>query len=192
MPFLLFGAAAVPAVAATATAPAVAATAATGGLFGTAGAFSLGTAISSVAGIVGTGMALGAGQASDQAAQDAAKQNAANLRAQAAQEELVAKEEQKGIKEDKKRRSSRLRVLAANAGIDMAGTPLLQAEEIAGVFEEERLLAGQAGRQRGFGLETRARQEIQRGKNIRRAGRFRTGTTLLTGVGQLASRFDAA
>ena len=115
-----------------------------------------------------------------------ADQNAARLRVQAEQEGQVTAEEQKRIKAEGERRKSRLRVLAANAGVDLVGTPLLQLEEVAGEFEEERVFAGQAGRQRQFGLVSRAEQERARGKNVRLAGRFRTGTSILTGVGRIA------
>ncbi len=165
-------------------------TPATTGIIGTGGQFSLGVAAKSVATIAiiaGTGLAISGQKEGDEAAAVIAAQNAERLRVQSVQEGQVVKEEQKRIGEEKKRRVSRLRVLAANAGIDTIGTPLLLEEEIAGVFEEERLFARQAGRQRRFGLEFTAGQQTQRASNIRRASRFRTGTSLLTGVTQLAN-----
>lgn len=188
MPFLIplaVGTAATAATAATATTAATAATAATAGLFGTGGAFVASQALVSGAIIGGTALAVGAERSESKTARAIAERNAANLRVQAAQEKLVAKEEIKRLGEEKKRRVSRLRVLAARAGVDLVGTPLLLEEEIAGVFEEERRFAGQAGRQRQFGLGFQAVQERARAKGIRRTSRFRTGTTLLTGLSLL-------
>lgn len=111
-----------------------------------------------------------------------AERNAAALRVEAEQEGQVSAEEQKRLGAEKLRKSSRLRVLAANAGIDIVGTPLLIAEEVAGEFAEERQSIGQAGRQRRFSLLSRAQQQRARGRNIRSASRFRTGSTLLTGA----------
>lgn len=162
--------------------------AATAGLFGTAGAFSLGTTLATAgiaAGIAGTAMAVGAEREAGDIAKAIAERNAANLEVQAEQEGQVAAEEQRRIGEEKKRRVSRLRVLAANAGIDLVGTPLLQEEAIAGEFEREQQFAGQAGRQRRFGLEFRAGQERLTGRVARRTSRFRAGTTLLTGAASL-------
>ena len=124
------------------------------------------------------------------AAKKIADQNAAALRVQAEQETEAGAEEQKQIKAEGEREKSRLRVLAANAGIDIVGTPLLQIEEFASEFERERLFAGQAARQRRFGLEFEAAQETFRGKQIRLASRFRTATTLLTGASSAASSFN--
>ena len=188
MPFLLLGTAATAAIAAVGTTAAVPAVAATSGLFGTAGAFAIGqtlTTLSTAAIIGGTLSAAGAGRSQAKTAAAIAERNAAQLRVQASQEELVTKEEQKRLGEEKERRVSRLRVLAANAGIDIIGTPLLQLETIGGEFEEERRFIGQAGRQRRFGLEFRASQETSRATGIRRASRFRTGSTLLTGTSLL-------
>lgn len=116
-----------------------------------------------------------------------AEQNAAALRVQGEQETQAAAEEQRRIKKEGERRKSRLRVLAANAGIDLVGTPLLLEEELAGEFEEERIFAGQAGRQRRFGAEFESVQERARGRSIRRISPFRTGTSILTGVTRVAS-----
>ncbi len=163
---------------------------ATAGLFGTGGQFSFGVAaksLSIIASIAGTGLALSGQKEGDEAAALTADQNAERLRVQAAQEEVVIREEQKRVVEEGERRKSRLRVLAANAGIDLVGTPLLIEEEIAGVFEEERQFVRQAGRQRRFGLEFAAGQQTTRARNIRRASRFRTGTSLLTGATTIAS-----
>ena len=163
-------------------------TPATTGFFGAGGVFTAG-ATAKTLGLVSTfgGTLFGAGaelEAGDIAAQ-IAEQNAANLEVQAAQDRLVVKEEQKRLGEQKKRSVSRLRLLAANAGIDLVGTPLLQAETIAGEFEEERQFIGQGGRQRRFGLEFRAGQERLRGRVAQRTSRFRAGTTLLTGAASL-------
>ncbi len=162
--------------------------AATAGLVGTAGALSLGTTLATAgvaASIAGTVFAVGAEREAGKTAKQVAEQNAANLKVQADQERLVVKEEQKRLGEEKERRVSRLRILAANAGIDLVGTPLLQAETIAGEFEEERQFIGQAGRQRRFGLEFRAGQQRLRGRAARRTSRFRVGSTLLTGAASL-------
>ena len=165
-------------------------TPATTGLFGTGGAGTLaatGKTLSILSVLGGTILGVGAGRDEDATAKAIAERNAANLRVQAAQEELVVREEQKRLTKEKVRRISRLRLLAANAGISLVGTPLLQTETVAGEFEEERRFIRQGGKRRRFGLEFRAGQQELRARSISRTSRFRTGTTILTGVGQAAS-----
>jgi hypothetical protein len=113
--------------------------------------------------------------------------NAQNLLVKSKQEEQITQEEVGELEEEKKRQISRLRVLGGIAGIDAVGTPLLQVEEIAGQFEEEKKFTAQAGRVRRFDLRTQAGLESFRGKQIRRASPFRTGATLLTGIGTAGS-----
>lgn len=161
--------------------PFAAAAAGTGGL--TAGGAALAN-VGFAAVIASTAVQVSAQRQEAKVSKDIADANAARLRVQSEQEAQVAAEEQKTIKEEGKRRQSRFRVLAANAGIDPVGTPLLLSTELAGDFEEERLQAGQEGRQRRFGLESAAALEISRGRNIRTASRFRVGTTIATGVGR--------
>lgn len=158
---------------------------ATTGLFGTAGQFTLAATaktLATAAVIGGTVLGVGAEREAGDIAKTLAERNAAQLRIEAAQEKLVVREEQKRLGEEKERRLSRLRVLAANAGIDLVGTPLLQSVTVAGRFEEERQFIGQAGRQRRFGLRTRAGTETFRGQAAQRGSRFRAGTSLLTGA----------
>lgn len=113
--------------------------------------------------------------------------NAAQFEVKAEQEEQIAREEQRVITKAGEREKARLRVLAANAGIDLIGTPLLNIAEVGGEVERQRLQAGQAGRGRAFDLRFRGATERARGRNIRLASRFRTGTTLLSGGGQAFS-----
>ncbi len=119
------------------------------------------------------------------ASQQIANVNAAQFRAQGVQETQVAREEQRRVQEEGEIRKSRLRVLAANAGISLEGTPLLQLEEVAGETERQRQFIGQRGRQRVAGLEFQARGQEAVGKRIRGRSAFRTGRTILTGLSLL-------
>jgi len=168
--------------------PFTAAAVAAGGGGGAAAAtgLTLGAKIAIAASIAGTAVSVIGQRQQSKAAEDAAKANAAALQVQAQQEEAVTKEEISRLETEKKRRTSRLRVLAANAGIDLVGTPLLQEEGIAGEIEEEKQFAGTAGRQRQFGLQSRAVGQKNVARNIRRASPFRTGATILTGVSRTA------
>lgn len=175
MPFLLFGAAATGGAAAGA------------GLFGAGGAFVASTALVSTAIIGGTILAAQAGRQADKTAEAIAEQNAENLRVQGVQETEAATEAGQQVRKEGERRKARLRVLAANAGISLVGTPLLIEETIAGETEEEFQFNAQGGRQRRFGLESRAAIEEFRAGGIRRASPFRTGATLATGFGTALS-----
>ncbi len=120
-------------------------------------------------------------------AQKIANINARNLEVKADQEEEITREEIRDLNKEKRRQISRLRVLGGLAGIDAIGTPLLQAEEIAGEFSREKQFTAKGGRIRSFDLRTEAGLERFRGKQIRRASRFRTGTTIATGAFQAGS-----
>jgi hypothetical protein len=139
-------------------------------------------AIATGAIIAGTSVVVMGQRSASKTAAAVADQNAAALRVQSEQETQAAGEEQKRLVAEKERRTSRLRVLAANAGVDLVGTPLLLEQEIAGEFEEERQFVGQAGRQRRFRTEFAAGQEQAKASGIRRASPFQTGATILTGV----------
>lgn len=164
--------------------PFTAAAAGTGGL--TAGGALLGNlAFGSI--IAGTAVQAISGRQEDKQAAAIAKINARNLEVKAAQEEAITREEVRELETEKKRQVSRLRVLGGIAGIDLVGTPLLQIEEVVGEFAKEKQFTAKAGRIRSFDLRTQASLERFRGKQIRRASIFRTGTTLLTGAFQAGS-----
>ena len=162
--------------------------AATAGVIGAGGAVTAGALATTAITVAGT--VIGAAAARDQAKtqEEVADANAAALAAKADQTAVVSAEEARLFKERGKRHQARLRVLGAKAGVDPTGTPLLQASSTAGELERERLFIKQGGRQAEFDLRLEEDIQRRRGKAARRAGAFRTGTTLITGGLRLADQ----
>lgn len=102
------------------------------GLFGTAGAFSLGTTLSTL-GAAATGLgtlsSITGGMAGSSAAGYQAELAAQQAEAQAIEETRLANKEAKVMQEDAENLARRQRVAYLASGVDLAGSPLLVMEE---------------------------------------------------------------
>lgn len=141
--------------------------AATGGVLGSAGAFSVGTALSSIGTAVGT---LGALQSS-RADATASDMNAASARAEAASKEnaqRIAAQRQLGS----------IRANISKSGATMAGTPLMVLAESAANAEIDALNTQYNGQRESALYSSRA-------SNTRRAGSIRAGASLLSSASKI-------
>lgn len=153
--------------AATAATATTAATAATTGLFGTAGAFSLGTALTTV----GTGMAIGGALQAGQAQAGAATYNAETAKIEAAAEESRRRVESRRVQ-------GSLRASIAKSGATSEGTPLMVLAESAANAEIDALNAQWTG--------TRQSQAyMMRAGSAKTASAYRAGTSLMAGLSQV-------
>lgn len=142
---------------------------ATGGLFGSAGAFSLGTTLGTLGTIGGVVGAL----SSSQAASDIARQNAALARQQAAQQERELRRKNRQI-------LGRQRALFSKSGVQLEGTPLLVQQETAAEGELDALNIRHSGNLRSAQFLNQARAARLRGQNALLQGVIGIGRTILT------------
>lgn len=149
-------------------------TAATAGLFGTAGAFSLGTTLTTL-GTIATigGLVMGAqgSQVQAQASQAAAGYNIAETRE-------VAKVEEIRQRRQADRQIGRIRAGISKSGATMEGTPLMVLAESAAEAEIDALNTR-------WTAESQINREALRARSAERESYYRTGTSLLSGVGRL-------
>ena len=154
LPALAFG------TAATGTA------AATGGLFGTAGSFALGTTLSTIGTAAGIAGVIGAGKAEGAAA---------DFNAESAQREAQSRENAQ--RAQAQRQLASIRAGVSKSGATMEGTPLAVLSESAANAEIDALNTRYSG-QRESALYS------ARGQNARTAGYMRAGTSLLSSAGK--------
>jgi hypothetical protein len=178
--------------AATGTAGAAGATAATAGLFGTGGAFSLGTTLGTL-GTVGTILGgastiMGGGEA-----EAAAKQQSAQLKANAIAEGATA--QRQAINERQKARllQSRVTALTAAGGGDTtdAGTQDILSD-LENQGEYNALTALWNGDDRAAGLRSQANATMYEGKATKRSSYAKGAGTILSGGQSLYDKFGGA
>lgn len=149
-------------------------TAATTGLIGTAGAFSLGTTLTTL-GTIATvgGLVMGArgSQVQGQATQAAASYNIA-------QTQELARVEEARQRRDAERQMGRMRAGIAKSGATSEGTPLMVLAESAANAEIDALNTR-------WTADNQINQEALRARSAERESYYRTGTSLLSGVGRL-------
>jgi hypothetical protein len=86
-----------------------------------------------------------------------------------------------------------MRALYGKAGLSITeGTPLLTLEETAGEIEKDALMIRRGGIMEEQRLTSQAAIERSKGKFARRAGRWRTGATLLSGGSRMADLYGQA
>lgn len=150
--------------------------AATTGLIGTAGAFSFGTALTTLgtAATIG-GLVMGArgAQVENQATQAAASYNIAQTRE-------LARVEEARQRRDAQRQLGRIRSGIAKSGATSEGTPLMVLAESAANAEIDALNTR-------WSAENQINREALRARAAERESFYRTGTSLLTGAGRLLS-----
>ncbi len=143
-------------------------TAATAGLFGTAGAFSLGTTLATV----GSGLAIAGAVGQGRAGQQAGEYNAQSAL-------LEGQSRENAQRADAARNQSRIRANIGKSGATSAGTPLMVLAESAANAEIDALNT----------RYTASRQaDVYRagGANARRQGNIMAGTSLLQAAGKFA------
>lgn len=146
---------------------ATATTAATAGLFGAGGAFGLGATL----GTLGTAASVIGAVSQGGAQADASNYNAAAARADAASKEAAQRTQAQ-------RQLGNIRANIGKSGATSAGTPLMVLAESASNAEIDALNTRRTGIIES-GLYT------AQGKNARRAGNLRAGTSLLSGMSRI-------
>lgn len=148
--------------------------AATAGLFGTGGAFSLGTTL----GTLGTAAAVGGAISQATAARAEGQANAAAANFNAQQSALEAQSRETAQRAESSRRLATIRSQIGKSGATSAGTPLLVLSESAANAEIDALNTRYTGmREQGVYRASAA--------NSLRQGRTAAGTALLSGFGRV-------
>ena len=121
------------------------------------------------------------------AEKDASDVEALLAEAQGAQEETRTAEEEKLRRKDARKLLAKQRAGFAGAGVTSAGTPLLVMAETLLDAEEDVIAIQTGGKARASAFRNRAQTFRDLGKSRQRAGRFRAGSTLLSGLGNFST-----
>ena len=120
--------------------------------------------------------AISQGQAANQAARFEANQ----LRQQAERDRELARQKAADLRDAEARRRATLRALSAGGGTTLEGSPLAVLSDLASEAELQARRIVAAGDTAATRAEGSARLRAFEGRNARRAGFVRAGTTLLT------------
>ena len=157
--------------------------AATTGLFGSAGAFSLGTTLGTMGSAMGALSAINQGRSQDAYA----KYNAAMSEQQARYERDLAAGRESDYRRDQSALLARQRALAAASGGEFSGSSLLLAEDIASEGELNALRIRAGGDMTARRLEQEAGLMRMQGASAKQAGYMRAGASLLEGASKWGS-----
>lgn len=140
--------------------------------------------------VAGTVISAGAASQAGKTEQAWQEYNAAISEQQATATKEAATHEEKAHRKAGERHLARMRALYGKAGLSITeGTPLLTLKETAGEIEKDALMIRRGGTMGEQRLISQAGMERAKGKFARRAGRWRTGATLLSGGSRIAELY---
>lgn len=130
-------------------------------------------------------------QAVGQYQQAKAQSKILEYNAKVAEQDAIATKQQaeyeaERLRKEKERVLSRQRALYGKAGVRLEGSPLLIMEDTAGEFEMDILNTLRTGQIQSSRYQSQAAISRAEAGITKRAGAYSTGTTLLTGAGDIA------
>jgi len=123
------------------------------------------------------------------AEEKAQKYNAQVQQQQADAERKAAAYEARQISEEGRRLEARQRVLFAQSGVDMAGTPLLVLQDTARQVQQDIQMSVYGGGRRGEYYQQGANLSLMRGRSAKQAGKIDAFGSLLGAAGESAYQY---